>query len=219
MAQTAKSITIEIPEGIGSISALAIVPKNAEVLLVLAHGAGAGMTHTFMETIAEELSDRGIATLRYNFPYMEKGSRKPDSAAIAEKTVAQVVGFAHERYPKLPLFVGGKSFGGRMTSQRMSKECPKYLKGIVFFGFPLHAIGKPGIERAAHLNDIKIPMLFLQGTKDKLAEIELVKRVTRKLEISTLETFDGADHSFKVSKQNILPDLAEAAAKWMKDYQ
>ncbi|MEQ8364509.1 MAG: dienelactone hydrolase family protein [Cyclobacteriaceae bacterium] len=216
MAQKATSLSIEISERSGAVSALALIPKKAEALLVLAHGAGAGMTHVFMEEIALELSHLGIATLRYNFPYMEKESRRPDPPAVAEKTVAMVLEYAHKKYPRLPLFAGGKSFGGRMTSQRISKECPEFLHGIVFFGFPLHAIGKPGIERADHLSNIQIPMLFLQGTKDKLAEIELIKKVTNKLKKATLESFEGADHSFKVSKQNIIPDLASAAAEWMK---
>ncbi|MFZ1809018.1 MAG: alpha/beta family hydrolase [Cyclobacteriaceae bacterium] len=216
MAQTVESLTIEISERTGSVSALAIIPKKANALLVLAHGAGAGMTHAFMEAIAMELGTLGIATLRYNFPYMEKGSRRPDPPAVAEKAVAMVLEYAHKRYPKLPMFAGGKSFGGRMTSQRVSKECPEFLQGIVFVGFPLHAIGKPGMERAAHLNDISLPMQFLQGTKDKLAEIELIKKVAKKLKTATLEQFEGADHSFKVSKQNIIPDLANIAAAWMK---
>lgn len=217
MTQVAKSLSIEISERTGKVSALAIIPKKAEALLVLAHGAGAGMTHTFMEALVLELSTLGIATLRYNFPYMEKGSRRPDPPAVAEKTVAMVLEYASKKYPKLPLFAGGKSFGGRMTSQRISKECPEFLQGIVFFGFPLHAIGKPGMERAAHLSDIQIPMLFLQGTKDKLAEISLIKNVTKRLKRSTLVQFEGADHSFKVSKQNIIPDLANEAAVWMKE--
>lgn len=216
MAQTVKAFTIEISERTGTVSGLAIIPKNAAALLVLAHGAGAGMTHTFMEELALEFATHGIATLRYNFPYMEKGSRRPDPPAVAEKTVIMVLEFAHKKYPKLPLFAGGKSFGGRMTSQRVSKLCPEFLQGIVFFGFPLHAIGKPGMERAAHLNDINIPMLFLQGTKDKLAEIDLIKKVIKKLKTATLEQFEGADHSFKVSKQNILPDLASTASEWMR---
>jgi predicted alpha/beta-hydrolase family hydrolase len=217
MAQTVKPLTIEISERTGSISALALVPKDPSVMLVLAHGAGAGMTHAFMETIAMELSNLGVATLRYNFPYMEKGSKRPDPPAVAEKTVAMVIEFAHKKYPKLPLFAGGKSFGGRMTSQRVSKECSAFLRGLVFFGFPLHAISKPGMERAAHLSEVQIPMLFLQGTKDKLAEIDLIKKVTKKLKTATLVQFEGADHSFKVSKQNILPELANTAATWMKD--
>lgn len=216
MAQTVKAFTIEISERTGTVSGLAIIPKNAAALLVLAHGAGAGMTHTFMEELALELATHGIASLRYNFPYMEKGSRRPDPPSVAEKTVIMVLEFAHKKYPKLPLFAGGKSFGGRMTSQRVSKLCPEFLQGIVFFGFPLHAIGKPGMERAAHLNDINIPMLFLQGTKDKLAEIDLIKKVIKKLKTATLEQFEGADHSFKVSKQNILPDLASTASEWMR---
>lgn len=215
MPQTVKSITINISERTGDVSALVMVPKNAKALLVLAHGAGAGMTHSFMEAVAYALSKSGIATLRYNFPYMEKGSRRPDPPAVAEKTVAMVMEQAHQLYPKLPLFAGGKSFGGRMTSQRVAKECPDYLNGIVFIGFPLHAIGNPGIERAAHLKEVNVPMLFLQGTKDKLADIVLIKKVVKGLKRGTLKQFEGADHSFKVSKQNILPDLVASAVDWM----
>ncbi len=215
MSQTIRPITIPISERTGDVSALALVPDKAKALLVLAHGAGAGMTHAFMEQVAEALAGHGIATLRYNFPYMEKGSRRPDPPAVAEKTVAMVLERAYELYPKLTLFAGGKSFGGRMTSQRVAKECPDFLTGIIFFGFPLHAIGNPGIERAAHLKEVEVPMLFLQGTKDKLADITLIKKVVKGLKTSTIQQFEGADHSFKVSKQNIIPDLASAAAGWM----
>lgn len=215
MAQTIKSLSIEVSERTGNVSALALVPKNASALLVLAHGAGAGMTHSFMESLAVELGIVGIGTLRYQFPYMEKGSRRPDPPAVAEKTVGVVIERAHTLFPELPLFAGGKSFGGRMTSQRVAKACPDYLKGIVFFGFPLHAIGNPSTDRAAHLKDVKVPMLFLQGTKDKLAEIALIKAVTKELKLATLHELEGADHSFKVSKQNVVPDLAVTAATWM----
>jgi len=217
MPDRAKLIQIEISERTGSVSALAIVPKEAVALLVLAHGAGAGMTHTFMEDVAAELATNGIATLRYNFPYMEKESRRPDPPAVAEKTVSVVVEKACILYPKLPIFAGGKSFGGRMTSQRMAKSCPDYLKGIVFFGFPLHAIGKPSMDRAVHLADVKVPMLFLQGTKDKLADIAMMREVTQKLKDSVLLPFENADHSFKVSKHHIVPDLAREAASWMRN--
>ncbi len=215
MATPLKSFDIEISERTGSVSALAMVPNKPEALLVLAHGAGAGMTHQFMEATAMELAALRIATIRYNFPYMQKGSRRPDPPAVAEKTVAVLMEKAHQLYPKLPLFAGGKSFGGRMTSQRVSKECPEFLKGIVFFGFPLHAIGKPSMDRADHLSDVNVPMLFLQGTKDKLADLTMIKKVTKKLDDTALEVFEGADHSFKVSKQNIIPDLAQSAAHWM----
>lgn len=213
MASTKHSI--EVSEKLGKVSALAMVPPNAKALLVLAHGAGAGMTHKFMEDVAEEFYARDVATLRYNFPYMEKGGRRPDPPAIAEKTVHQVIAYAHDKFPKLKIFAGGKSFGGRMTSQRFSKESPGYLSGIVFFGFPLHAVGNPSIDRAAHLKDIKVPMLFLQGTKDKLAEIDLIKNVTKGLKLATIDIFENADHSFKVPKKDILPDLVGSATNWM----
>ncbi len=215
MAETMKSIEIGVSERTGSVSALALVPKKASTLLVLAHGAGASMTHVFMESTAIALGEKGIATLRYNFPYMEKGSKRPDPPAVAEKTVGVIIEKAHELYPQLALFAGGKSFGGRMTSQRVAKECPDYLKGIVFFGFPLHAIGNPSIERAAHLKSVKVPMLFLQGTKDKLADITLIRKVAKDLKGAKLTEFENADHSFKVPKLNILPDLVSAAAEWM----
>ncbi|MGE0589659.1 MAG: alpha/beta family hydrolase [Cyclobacteriaceae bacterium] len=215
MAAKTTELKIAISENLGDVSALAMVPTKAKALLVLAHGAGADMTHKFMEDVAEEFYTRDVATLRYNFPYMEKGGRRPDPPAIAEKTVSQVVAYAHKQFPKLKIFAGGKSFGGRMTSQRFSKESPDYLNGIVFFGFPLHAIGNPSIDRAAHLKDVKVPMLFLQGTKDKLAEINLIKKVVKGLKLGTINIFENADHSFKVPKQNILPDLVESAVNWI----
>ena len=211
-----KQISIPISDKIGSISGITMIPKKAAMLLVLAHGAGAGMTHAFMEEVASELYDRDIGTLRYNFPYMEKGGKRPDPPAIAEKTVSVVVEFAKKKFADLSIFAGGKSFGGRMTSQRMAKESIEYLNGIVFFGFPLHAIGNPSIDRAAHLKDVKVPMLFLQGTRDKLAEIDLIKKVVKGLKKAEIKVFEGADHSFKVSKQNILPQLADATSQWMQ---
>ena len=217
-AMESNAFKIFISERLGEISVLLTLPKNPKAILVLAHGAGAGMAHPFMESVAEVLSDLSIACLRYNFPYMENGGRRPDPPAVAEKTVVLVMENAHGLYPALPLFAGGKSFGGRMTSQRVAKACPDYLKGIVFFGFPLHAIGNPSMDRAAHLKEIKMPMLFLQGTKDKLAEIALITKVTKGLRNAKLIKFEGADHSFKVPKQNILPDLAAAAGEWMLKY-
>jgi len=192
-----------------------MVPRGATKLLLLAHGAGAGMTHPFMEELANELYDLKVATLRYQFPYMEKGSRRPDPPSIAEKTVSRVLEFAHKKYPKLEVYAGGKSFGGRMTSQRVAKECPDYLQGLIFFGFPLHAIGNPSMDRATHLKEVKVPMLFLQGSKDKLADIGLIKKMVKGLKQAEINVFENADHSFKVPKQNILPDLAKSAANWM----
>ncbi len=215
MASGPDLLTIPISEKIGVISAIAMVPKQATTLLVLAHGAGVGMTHPFMDNIASEFYQSGIGTLRYNFPYMEKNRRRPDPTGIAEWTVAVVMDFAHTSYPKLKLYAGGKSFGGRMTSQHAAKECPQYLSGIVFLGFPLHIKGNPSTDRAVHLKEVKVPMLFLQGTKDKLAEISLIRDVVKRLKNSTLVEFEGADHSFKTKKHDIIPALVEQGVQWM----
>lgn len=210
-----KKISFNVSESIGKVSGLVSEVNNPAAVLVLAHGAGAGMTHSFMGALASELADHSINTFRYNFPYMEKGKGRPDPPAIAERTVAAAMDKAHELFPNLPLFAGGKSFGGRMTSQRVSKESPAYLKGVVFFGFPLHAIGNPSVERGEHLKDVKVPMLFLQGTKDKLAEIDLMVSVQKKLKKSKLVKFEGADHSFKAGKEIVIPELAKATAAWI----
>lgn len=210
-----KKISISVSESIGKVSGLLVEPAKPKAILVLAHGAGAGMTHSFMSGLADALEALSIATLRYNFPYMEKGKGRPDPPAIAENTVAAAMEKAHQLFPRLPLFAGGKSFGGRMTSQRVSKACPDYLKGIVFFGFPLHAIGNPSTDRADHLKDVAIPKLFLQGTKDKLAEMELISSVHKKLKHSKLVKFEGADHSFRVGKEIIIDALATSTAEWM----
>jgi uncharacterized protein len=211
-----KESQLLISDSLGSISTIASMPEKPLALLILAHGAGAGMTHPFMELLSEELTLKNIGCIRYNFLYMEKKSRRPDPAPIAEKTVAAVINYVHENYPSLPLYAGGKSFGGRMTSQRLAKECPDYVNGIVFFGFPLHPIGQPSIDRAQHLKNLNRPMLFLQGTKDKLADMALLEGVLNDLPMATLKKWEGADHSFKLGKQNLIPLLAEATADWIK---
>jgi predicted alpha/beta-hydrolase family hydrolase len=211
-----KESRLLISESLGSTSIIASMPKEASALLVVGHGAGAGMTHTFMESLADELVKRNIGCIRYNFLYMEKKSRRPDPAPIAEKTVAVLIHHIHQLYPSIPLYVGGKSFGGRMTSQRLSKESLDYVKGLIFFGFPLHPIGQPSSDRAQHLKKINIPMLFLQGTKDKLADLVLLEDVIKILPTATLQKWEGADHSFKLSKQNLIPLLADATADWIK---
>lgn len=207
--------SIPISERIGNISALGMIPAGAKALIVLAHGAGAPMTHPFMQQVAEAFFKNKIGTLRYNFSYMEKGSRRPDPSAIATKTIGAAIEFAHRLDPELPVFAGGKSFGGRMTSQYAAKNTVDFLKGILFFGFPLHAIGNPSLERAVHLTEVNVPMLFLQGTKDKLAEIDLIQKVVKDLNQSKIKIYEGADHSFKVPKQNIIPRLVEDATAWM----
>ncbi len=211
----AKSISIPISEKIGDISALLIEPQQAKALIVLAHGAGAGMNHSFMESLALALQMESIATLRYNFPYMEQGRRRPDFPAVAEKTVEMVLEYAKDLGKEYPIYASGKSFGGRMSSQRMSKDGLEYVKGLIFYGFPLHAMGKSGTERAEHLKSVKPPMLFLQGTKDRLATPDLIEEVTDQIPNAELQFFENADHSFKVKKEVLIEPLAQATSKWI----
>src|SRR5882757_10302304 len=181
----------------GAVSAVLIHPEPARVCFVFAHGAGAGMRHASMEAIASGLAERGIATLRYQFPYMEKGGKQPDPPALAQATVRAAVAEAAKVCAGLPLIAGGKSFGGRMTSQAQAKAPLDGVKGIAFFAFPLHPAGEPAVNRAAHLFDVEIPMLFLQGTRDSLADVSLLKPVVRDLrEWASLHLAEGADHSF-----------------------
>ena len=197
-------------------------PPKARACYVLAHGAGAGMTHPFLGAVAKGLAERGVATLRYNFPYMEKGTKRPDTPKVAHAAVRAAVEEAGKRMPGVPLFAGGKSFGGRMTSQAQAIEPLPGVRGLVFLGFPLHPAGKPSDERAAHLSDVMVPMLFLQGTRDDLADLALLKPVVKKLGArATLETFESADHSFHVPAKTgrkdaqVLADILDAAAEWM----
>jgi uncharacterized protein len=207
---------LSISESIGKVSLLTLKPMGTKAVMVLAHGAGAGMTHAFMENLAIKLADRSIGTVRYNFPYMEKGSKRPDVPAIAEKTVAVVLANTQEVFPEMAIFLGGKSFGGRMSSQFVAKQKPSGVNGIVFYGFPLHAPGKPDIPRADHLKSVNIPMLFLQGTNDALASLPLMEKVCQGLPSATLVKFEGADHSFKIKKTDALNDLVLSTAEWMK---
>jgi hypothetical protein len=208
--------------GTSKVSALWLDPPRAKAVLVLAHGAGAGMAHKSMTAIADGLADRDIATLRFNFPYMERGSKRPDSPPIAHATIRAAVAKARSLSPKAALFAGGKSFGGRMTSQAQSTDPLPSVQGLVFFGFPLHPAGAPGITRAEHLAAIDIPMLFLQGTRDTLAELPLLKRVIKGLgKRATLVLAEDADHSFHVPRASGRTDdetfaaLLDAARDWM----
>lgn len=174
-------------------------PREARAAYVLAHGAGAGMRHPFMQATAEGLAARGIAVMRYEFAYMEQGSKRPDPPRVAQARVREAVEEAARRFPGVPLFAGGKSFGGRMTSQAQAAAPLPGVRGLVFLGFPLHAAGKPSEERAAHLAGVKVPMLFLQGTRDALADLDRLRPVIETLGgRATLETFAEADHSFHV---------------------
>lgn len=213
-----RKLTIKVSDSIGSVSALVIEPKKTKAMIVLAHGAGAGMHHQFMETLSNQLSDVSIGTLRFNFPFIENGKKRPDPAPVAEKTISAVWNKASELFPKLPLFGAGKSFGGRMSSHVLSKASPPFIKGVVFYGFPLHAPGQPSISRADHLQSVTVPMLFLQGTRDALADIKLIKQVTSQLPKATIVTFEGADHSFKAGKNIMIPQLVEATAAWIDSH-
>ena len=204
------------------VSGLLQVPARARACYVFAHGAGAGMTHPFMATVAQGLSERGIASLRYQFPYMERGSRRPDAPRLAHATVRAAVAEAARRLPGLALFAGGKSFGGRMTSQAQALSPLPGVRGLVFLGFPLHPAGKPSDERAAHLSDVDVPMLFLQGTRDELAQVDRLRVVVGRLgSRATLQLLDHADHSFHVpvrsgrSDSQVMDDLLECTATWI----
>ena len=194
----ARLLNLRVGEG-ESVSALLDAPDGGRACYVFAHGAGAGMNHSFMTAFATGLAAREVATLRYQFPYTEKGSKRPDVPALAHAAVRAAVAEAARQCPGLPLFAGGKSFGGRMTSQAQAEEPMPGVRGLVFVGFPLHPAGQPGVDRAEHLSKVAVPMLFLQGTRDELAEPGLIRATTDKLgALATLELFDDADHSFHV---------------------
>jgi hypothetical protein len=214
----AESVIVNV--GAGQVSGLLLRPSRAKALYLFAHGAGAGMTHRAMESNAQGLAERGIATLRYQFPYMEKGSRQPDPPKIAHAAVRAAAEKARELAPDLPLFAGGRSFGGRMTSQTQTEAPLAGVRGLAFLGFPLHPAGKPGIERAEHLSRVQVPMLFVSGSRDALAELDLLNSVVRSLgEQATLHLVMDADHSFKVAaKSGRTPseaDALDAMADWM----
>jgi predicted alpha/beta-hydrolase family hydrolase len=209
-----KLVSIDVSESIGKVSGELMVPDKMKALYVFAHGAGAGMKHPFMVKLSAALESLSIGTLRYNFPYMENGKKRPDVPAVAEKTVSRAIATARELFPDAMVIAGGKSFGGRMTSQHFSKVDPDFVKGLVFVGFPLHAPGNPGVDRANHLATIKIPLLFLQGTRDALASIELIEKVASSHRKATLKKFEGADHSFKAGKQDLIEPLAQSIASW-----
>jgi hypothetical protein len=216
-----KELRFAATERSGEVSAVLRRERDAHCLLVFAHGAGAGMRHKFMEEMSERLADQGVATFRYQFPYMEEGGRRPNPPAVLAATVRSAVARAHEEAPDLPLFAGGKSMGGRMTSAAASKEPLAEVRGLVFFGFPLHAAGRPGTERGDHLADVGVPMLFLQGTRDKLAELDLLRPICERLgERATLFVVEGGDHSFKVLKSSgrtqdeVLAEIAETVSSW-----
>lgn len=209
---------LKVSDKSGSVTAELVEPKKMKAVFTFAHGAGAPMNHPFMKTMSKELEQLGIGTLRFNFPYMENKKGRPDVPAVAHQTIEAAANYLHKEFPKTPLFLSGKSFGGRMSSQYLSKFQPEFVSGIAFFGFPLHAPGAPSLERADHLKEIKVPLLFLQGTRDSLATWDLIEQVSRSLPKSTLVKFEGADHSFKAGKKNLLPELAKSVADWINGF-
>jgi predicted alpha/beta-hydrolase family hydrolase len=219
MANT-ESITLEVGDK-ARVSGLMLLPPNAQTVYVLAHGAGAGMKHPFMAAIAGELATRDIGTLRYQFPYMEQGSKRPDPPALCHATVHAAVMEAARRAPGTQLIAGGKSFGGRMTSQAQAAALLDGVRGLAFVGFPLHPPKKPSTDRAKHLFQVTVPMLFLQGTRDELAEMDLIAPLADQLgERATLKKIEGADHSFHVLARSgrkdadVLKELATLIAAW-----
>jgi hypothetical protein len=218
-----KHITIAVDET-HRVSGLLQVPRGAHACYVLAHGAGVGMTHSFMTAIAEGLAERGVATLRYQFPYMEQGGKRPDPPKLAQATVRAAVAEATKLLPKLALVAGGKSFGGRMTSQAQAEAPLPSVCGLAFLGFPLHAAGRPSEERAAHLYEVKIPMLFVQGTRDPLADIALMRKLAKALgKRATLIAIEDGDHSFHVPARtgrkdaDVMVEMLDALADWIVD--
>jgi len=206
---------------VGDVSGLLLRPERARLLYILAHGAGAGMRHAFLESIAQRLAERSIATLRYQFLYMERRARRPDPPAVAAATVRAAVVEAARLAPGLPLVAGGKSFGGRMTSTAQAEEPLPGVRGLVFLGFPLHPPGRPGDSRAEHLAQVRIPMLFLQGDRDEFADLKLLKPVLKRLGAgATLHLVEGGDHSFHVLKRSgktaddVMRELLDAMVDW-----
>jgi predicted alpha/beta-hydrolase family hydrolase len=221
LAPVLQPLTIRVSET-ETVSALLCRPQTFRACYVLAHGAGAGMRHGFMASTAQGLAERGIATLRYQFPYMERGSKRPDAPRVAHAAVRAAVATASSVMPGVALFAGGKSFGGRMTSQAHADSALPHLRGLIFVGFPLHAAKQPSQQRAEHLSRVNCPMLFLQGTRDELAEVELISTVTGRLgALATLQLFNDADHSFHVRRssgstdQQVLVSMFDAIAAWI----
>jgi uncharacterized protein len=219
-----EELKIVLDAGRAPVSAILDRPRHPWLLYVLAHGAGAGMRHRFLESMAMALAERQVATLRYQFPYMEAGARRPDAPAAAEATVRAAVSQAQELERDLPVIAGGKSFGGRMTSGAAATSLPG-ISGLAFLGFPLHPPGKPGTSRAEHLDKVEAPMLFLQGTRDQFAQLDLITQVCSRLgSRATLHLVEGADHSFGVPSRSgraagsVIEELAEALVRWARAF-
>ena len=220
-----REVRFQASSSAGETSAILLLPGGAKALFVLGHGAGAGMHHPFMETIAGLLAARRLATFRYQFAYMERGRRRPDPQPILLTTVRSALAAAVAEAPGLPIFAGGKSMGGRMTSLAAAASPLERVRGLVFFGFPLHSSGRPSTDRADHLAEVGRPMLFLQGTRDRLADLELLGPVCEELgPATTLHVVDGADHSFQVRKRSgrsadeVLEELVNTTERWAAPY-
>lgn len=218
---TPLEIEFQVKGTTAQVSGLLARPTDAWMLCVVAHGAGAGMRHTFLESIAKSLAAEGVATFRYQFPYMEVGRRRPDPPHLLEATVRSAVETAAESAPGLPIIAGGKSLGGRMTSQAAASAPLAGVKGLAFLGFPLHAPGNPGDSRAEHLYTVRLPMLFLQGTRDSFAHRDLLRPLCERLgSWARLHLVEGGDHSFKVPKRSgrdqpqVIAELVDAIASW-----
>jgi uncharacterized protein len=219
----AEPLEIEVGDRIGSVSGLLLRPADAWLLYVLAHGAGAGMRHRFMEAVAEALAVRGVASLRYQFPFTQAGGRRPDPPGVLEATVRAAVAAARTAAPTLPLVAGGKSLGGRMTSNAQARRPLAEVAALVFLGFPLHPPKQPGVSRADHLDRVELPMLFLQGTRDELAHLDLLQPVCQRLgDRATLHVVEGGDHGFDVLKRSgrteteVMDELATTVADWCR---
>ncbi len=221
----AEPFPLSIPLADGSVSGLLLRSPDATAILVFGHGAGAGMHHRFMEEVSRRLAEKGIATLRYQFPYMEKRQSRTDPPAVAAATVRAACARAAEEAPGLLLLAGGKSFGGRMTSTAQAEEPLAGVRGLVFFGFPLHPPKRPATTRAEHLARVHVPMLFLQGTRDDLADLDLIRGVTGSLPTATLHIVEGADHSFAVLKRSgrtgaeAMEELVATTSGWIDDLE
>jgi predicted alpha/beta-hydrolase family hydrolase len=220
-----REVRFRVSSGEGDTSAVLLLPAAPKALFVLGHGAGAGMRHTFMETVARLLAARHLATFRYQFAYMERGRRRPDPRPTLLATVHSALAAAVAEAPGLPTFAGGKSMGGRMTSLAAAASPLERVRGLVFFGFPLHPSGRPSTDRAAHLAEVGRPMLFLQGTRDRLADLELLSPVCERLGLAaTLHVVDGADHSFQVLKRSgrsmdeVFDELVDTTERWVAPF-
>jgi predicted alpha/beta-hydrolase family hydrolase len=224
MKHSRRPIRVALDDG-SEVSGLLNVPVRPRAAYLLAHGAGAGMHHTFMEAVADGLCSRDVVTLRYQFPYMERGSKRPDSPQVCHAAVRAAARAMIHHFPDVPLFAGGKSFGGRMTSQTQSSSPLPDVRGLIFLGFPLHPAKKPSVTRAEHLYKVRAPMLFLQGTRDELTDLTLLEAVIEQLgPLATLEKVDAADHSFHVlarsgrNDADVLSSMLDSIRAWTSNH-